>query len=132
MLHTARPKKLVVALVILASTAVVAFAAYRVREAVLFAHLSDSEKKVIGVWTWTSIDAVGRMKIRPDHRLVMWFIESKRDEDRPDARSVIHGRWRVEGTEFTYVYDAGQGSLSGQEHHGPLSDFGVGVTRVAK
>ncbi|HYJ04493.1 MAG TPA: hypothetical protein VEX43_05125 [Chthoniobacterales bacterium] len=130
MVKTTRQKRLLIALVILAGSAVVAFAAFRVREAVLFARLSDTEKKVIGVWTWTSIDAVGRMKIRPDHRLDMWFIESKRDEDHPDARSVIRGRWKIEGTEFRYVYDPGQGSLSGQEQHGPLADFGVRITRV--
>src|SRR5437870_5303151 len=130
MLSATRHKKLLVALVLLAGSAVVAFAAYRIREAVLYSRLSATEKQVIGVWTWTTIDAVGRMKIRPSHGIDMWFVESKRDEEHPNARSIIRGRWKIEGTEFRYVYDLGQGSLSGQEHHVPLADFGVGMTRV--
>jgi hypothetical protein len=130
MLSATRHKKLLLALVLLAGSAVVAFAAYRIRDAVLYSQLSTAEKQVIGVWTWTTIDAVGRMKIRSNHRFDMWFIESKRDEEHPDARSIIRGRWKIEDTEFRYVYDPGQGSLSGQEHHGPLADFGVGMTRV--
>jgi hypothetical protein len=127
---TTRHKKLLLAIVLLAGSSVVAFAAFHIREAVLFSRLSSTEKQVVGVWTWTTIDAVGRMRIRPNHRLDMWFIESKRDENHPDTRSVIRGRWKIEGTEFSYVYDPGQGSLSGQEHRGPLADFGVGIAKV--
>ena len=64
MLHVTRHKKLLLALVFLAGSAVVGFATYRIRDAKLFSRLSATEKQVIGVWTWTTIDAVGRMRIR--------------------------------------------------------------------
>ncbi len=131
MLNVTRRKTLLVVLVILASSTIVAFAAYQIRDAVLFARLPDTEKKVIGVWTWTTIDAVGRMRMRPNHRFEMWFIESKRDEEHPDSRNIIHGRWTVEGTEFKYICDPGQlGQVQPEQQRIPISDFGDGMKRV--
>jgi len=132
MLNATRRKQLLLALAILAASAVVAVAAYCVREAVRFARLSEPEKKVIGVWTWTTIDAVGRMTIRPNHRFDMWFIESKSDQDHPKSRDVTHGRWKIEGDEFVYTYDPGQlgGLLAAKEHRGPVADFGGSMRRV--
>ena len=132
MLNATRRKQLLLAFAILAASAVVGVAAYRVREAVLFARLSEPEKKVIGVWTWTTIDAVGRMRIRPSHRFDMWFVESKSDEDHPASRHVTHGSWRIEGDEFVYTYDPGQlgGFLAAEEHRGPVADFSGSMKRV--
>src|SRR3954469_16435899 len=116
MLHAARYKKLLLALALLACSAVAGYATYRIRDAVLFSRLAPTEKQVIGVWTWTTIDAVGRMRMRPSRQFDMWFVEEKSDEDHPDPRLVTHGHWRVEGAEFIYAYDPGQ--LGGQ-----LKDF---------
>ena len=126
-------RKLLLALMLLAGSAVIAFSGYRMRDAVLFARLSESEKKLVGVWTWTTIDAVGRMRIRPNHRFDMWFIESKHDEDHPDRRYAMHGRWRIEGAEFIYVYNPGQlsGGLPTEEQRGRLTDFGKSITKVS-
>lgn len=129
MLSVARNKQFLVALVMLAASAGVGFAVYHVREAVRFARLSDTEKKVIGVWEWTTMHAIGRMRIRASHRFDEWFIESERDEDHPESRLVTHGRWSIEGAEFVYVHDPGQlgGQLLALEHpHIPLSDFADG------
>jgi hypothetical protein len=125
MLRATRHKKLLLALALLVGSAVVGFAIYRIRDAVLFSHLSIPEKQVIGVWTWTTIDAVGRMRMRPSHRFDMWFVEEKSDEDHPDSRYVTHGRWSVEGPQFVYIHDPGQlgGQLQPEEHRIPLSDF---------
>jgi hypothetical protein len=129
MLTATRKKQLLLALAVLAASAVVGFATYRIREVVRFARLSDTEKKIIRVWEWTTIDAVGRMRIRANHRFDEWFIESERDADHPPARLVTHGRWSIEGAEFVYVHDPGQlgGQLLALEHpHIPLSDFADG------
>ena len=132
MLHVTRHKKLLLALVFLAGSAVVGFATYRIRDSVLFSRLSATEKQVIGVWTWTTIDAVGRMRIRPSHRFDEWFIESERDEDHPDSRSVSHGRWSIEGAEFVYFHDPplSEALRDWKPPHIPLADFGDGMKKV--
>ncbi|HKP02457.1 MAG TPA: hypothetical protein VJU77_03760 [Chthoniobacterales bacterium] len=129
MLSATRHKKLLLALVLLAGSSVVAFAALRIRDAVLFSHLSATEKRIIGVWEWTTVDAVGRMRIRPNHRFDEWFLESERDEDHPDSRSVTHGRWSIEGAEFVYVHDPHY-PFALEHPHIPLSDFGDGMKKV--
>lgn len=129
MLSATRHKKLLLALVLLAGSAAVAFAISRIRDAVLFSGLSTTEKQVIGVWTWTTIDAVGRMRIRASHRFDEWFIESERDEDHPDSRLVTHGRWSIEGAEFVYVHDPGY-QFALEHPHIPLSDFRGGMKKV--
>jgi hypothetical protein len=132
MLRATRHKKLLLLFVLLAVSAVAGFAAYRIRNAVLFSQLSATEKRVIGVWTWTTIDAVGRMRMRPSHQFDMWFINSKSDEDHPDPRLVTHGRWSIEGTQFVYIHDPGQldGQLQVDEYRIPVSDFGDGMKKV--
>jgi|SRR6476660_7283380 len=133
MLRATLHRQSLLALVILATSAVVAVATYHVREVLLFARLSDTEKKVIGVWQWTTIDAVGRIRIRANHRFDVWFIESERDEDHPDSRYVTHGHWSIEGGEFVYIHDPGQlgGQLVALEHpHIPVSDFGHGMKKI--
>ena len=127
MLSATRHKKLLLALLLLAGSAVVAFAAYRIRDAVLYSRLSATEKQVIGVWTWTAIDATGYMRIRPNHRFDQW------SEDYPDARYVTHGAWSIEGAEFVYIHDPGQLSEELRDWkppHIPLSDFGAGMMKV--
>ena len=125
-------KKLLIVIAVVAASLLVTVGAYAIHEAVLFAQLSAEEKTTIGVWGWTTIDAIGRMRIRPNHRWDIWFIESGRDEYFPRARLVTHGYWKIEGSQFTYVNDPGQlgGLLPVQENHIPLSDFGSGMKKL--
>lgn len=125
MLSATRNKQLLFALIIVAASAGVGFATYRVREAVRFARLSETEKRVIGVWEWTTMHAVGRMRIRASHRFDEWFVESERDEEHPESRHVTHGRWSIEGAEFVYVHDPGY-PFALDHPHIPLSDFADG------
>jgi hypothetical protein len=108
MLNTTRRKSLLVALVILASSAVVAFAAYRVREAVLFSRLSEAEKKIVGAWSWTYLESVGRMIFTADHRVKEGF--PRRDEEQPprsdrDFAYGTFGTWRLEDDVLILVTD---------------------------
>ena len=123
MLKATRHKKLLLILALLAGSAVAGYATYRIRDAVLFARLSDSEKKVIGVWTWSSIDATGYMRIRANHRFDEWFDESK---------SVTHGRWSIEGADFVYIHEPAlsEALRDWKPPHIPLSDFGDGMKKV--
>jgi hypothetical protein len=118
-------------LVLLVGSAIFAFTAYRFRDTPFLAHLQAPEKRIVGVWEWTTIDAVGRMKIHPDHRYEMWFVETKRDEDHPNPEYVMHGQWRIEGQEFIYIEDPNP--LTGRvfaAQRGPLADFGPYTKRV--
>jgi len=102
MLSATFSKKRLLGLVLLGACAAIAVTGYRLRDTALLARLQAPERRLVGLWTWTTIDASGRMRIRSDHRFDMWFIESKSDEDHPDPRYVTHGPWRVEGREFVY------------------------------
>jgi hypothetical protein len=125
MLSAKRNKQFLFAVIILAASAGLGFAIYHVREAVRFVRLSETEKKVIGVWEWTTMHAVGRMRIQASHRFDEWFVESKHDEEHPESRHVTHGSRSIEGAEFVYVHDPGYPFA--QEHpHIPLSDFADG------
>jgi hypothetical protein len=125
-------KKLLIALLVIVGGAGGAVAADKVYEGVLFARLSPPEKKTIGVWGWTTIDAIGRMRVRPNHRWDIWFIESQRDEDHPNRRLVTHGRWTIDGTDFIYINDPGQlgGKLPVETNRIPLSDFGPHMMKI--
>src|SRR5215831_17894963 len=108
MLHATRGKKLLFALVILASSAIVAFAAYRVREAVLFARLPEAEKKIVGAWSWTYLEGVGRMIFTPDHRVKEGF--PKGDDERPprsdrDFAYRTFGTWHLEHDVLVLITD---------------------------
>ena len=123
---------LLLALVLLVGSTVVVFTAYRFRDTAFLARLQDPEKRVVGLWTWTTIDAVGRMRIHSDHRFDMWFIESKSDEDHPDPRYVAHGQWRIEDQQFIYTDDPEplRGGIPAAEQRGSLADFGPYIKRV--
>ncbi len=88
--------RLAIALVVV----LVAFAAYSICQAVLFARLSDTEKKIVGAWSWTYIEGVGRMIFSADHRVKEGFPPD--DSDKPavhdrDFTYLLSGSWRVEG-----------------------------------
>jgi hypothetical protein len=127
-----RRKKVLIVIAVVVASLLVTVGAYAIHEAMLFAQLSAQEKTTIGVWGWNTIDATGRMRIRPNHRWDIWFIESERDEYFPKARLVTHGYWKIEGKQFIYVNDPGQleGLLPVKENHIPLSDFGSGMKKV--
>jgi hypothetical protein len=132
MLRTTRHRTLLLLLVVLMASSIIGFATNRVRDAILFSHLSAAEKQVIGVWTWTTIDAIGRMRIRSDHTFDEWFVEPEREEDHPDSRSVSHGRWSIEGAEFVYIHDPplSEALRDWKPPHIPISDFGDGMKKV--
>jgi hypothetical protein len=100
MLDTTRRRTILVALLIALSVAIVAITAYQVRQAVLFGRLSDIEKKVVGAWSWTYIEGVGRMIFSADHRMKEGFppddLNKSAVHDR-DFTYLLSGTWRVEG-----------------------------------
>jgi hypothetical protein len=100
MLSATRHKKLLLALLLLAGSAVVAFAAFRIRESVLFSRLSPTEKKIVGAWSWTYLEGVGRMIFTADHGVKAGF--PPEDPDKPAIRDrdftyLSSGMWHVEG-----------------------------------
>jgi hypothetical protein len=100
MLSATRHKKLLLAFILLAGGAVVAFAACRIRDALLFSRLSEAEKKIVGAWSWTYLEGVGRMIFTADHRVKEGFPPP--DATRPAVRDsdfeyLLSGTWRVEG-----------------------------------
>ncbi|MEY2506474.1 MAG: hypothetical protein QOH01_803 [Verrucomicrobiota bacterium] len=108
MLSATRHKKLLLALILLAGSAVVAFAACRIRDALLFSRLSETEKKVVGAWSWTYLEGVGRMIFTADHRVKAGFPPP--DSTRPAVRDrdfeyLLSGTWRVEGDILTTEID---------------------------
>ena len=101
MLKIARGRNFLVALIIVAIAAVVVgFVAYQIRQAVLFARLSATEKKIVGAWSWTYVEGVGRMVFTADHKVKEGFPPD--DPNRPAIRDsdftyLSSGTWRVEG-----------------------------------
>lgn len=101
MLNTPRNRKLLVRLAVGAVAAVVLiFVADQIYQAVLFTRLSETEKKIVGAWSWTYIEGVGRMVFTADHRVKEGFPPS--DSTRPAIRDgdfeyLLSGTWRVEG-----------------------------------
>ena len=83
MLSTTR-RRFFVALVIALSVVLVTVAASQIRQAVLFARLSDTEKKIVGAWSWTYLEGVGRMIFTADHRVKEGF--PPEDPDKPAIR----------------------------------------------
>ena len=74
--------------------------AYQIYQAVLFARLSATEKKIVGAWSWTYLEGVGRMVFTADHRVKEGFPPD--DPNRPAIRDndftySLSGTWRVEG-----------------------------------
>ena len=132
MLSATRVRTVRLGLVLLVASAVVAFTGYRLRDTALLAWLQEPERRVVGLWKWTVSDAEGRMRIFADHRVEHWFVDQKSDEDHPDPRDVIHGRWSIQGSDFVHINDPGQidGGLAVEEHRIPISHFGNGMWRV--
>jgi hypothetical protein len=101
MLNTPRSRRLLVRLAVIAVAAVVlSFTAYQIHQAVLLARLSETEKKIVGAWSWTYLEGVGRMIFTADHRVKEGF--PPLDPNRPaihdnDFTYSLSGTWRVEG-----------------------------------
>ena len=100
MLNATRCKKLLVTMVVLASSIFVALTVHYVRQVVLLARLSPAEKKIIGAWSWTYLEGVGRMIFTADHRVKEGFPPD--DPNKPAVRDrdftyTLSGTWRVEG-----------------------------------
>lgn len=100
MLKANRGRKVLVALVIAAAITLAAVAANQIRQAVLFARLSDTEKKIVGAWSWTYIEGVGRMIFTADRKVKEGFPPD--DSEQPaihdrDFTYLLSGTWHIEG-----------------------------------
>ena len=88
-------KKLVIAIIVLLAAAAVAlFARHPVRDAVYFALLSPSDKKMVGEWKSYSIGGVMVTTHRPDHT---WTSVGGCLDVTTD------GRWSVDGGDIVYT-----------------------------
>ena len=100
MLSTTLRRKLLVAVLIALVVALAGVAGYYARHAVLVARLSDAEKKIVGAWSWTYIEGVGRMIFGVDRRVKEGFPPD--DPEKPavhdaDFTYLLSGIWHVEG-----------------------------------
>ena|SRR5207248_698035 len=97
---SARHKKGLATLGVLATAALVAVAAYPIRDAVRFARLSPTERKLVREWKAYTICGVVTFTVRPDHT---WTATGTDDDSPP-----LHGHWRVEGDDILSEVDPGQ------------------------
>ena len=100
MLNRTRHEKFLMVLVVAAAVAALAVAGYHVRQRMLFARLSPAEKRIVGAWSWTYIEGVGRMIFSVDHRVKEGFPPD--DPEKPavhdrDFTYLLSGTWRIEG-----------------------------------
>ncbi len=100
MLNHPRRQPLLIALIVALGIAAAGFAAYQVRQAVLFARNSVTEREIVCEWSWTYISGVGRMVFSADRRVKEGFPPD--DPDEPAVRDrdftyLLSGTWRVEG-----------------------------------
>lgn len=90
-------KKLVIVIVaLLAAAAVVTFARQPLRDAVYYALLSPSEKKVVGEWKSWSIGGLIVTTHHPDHT---WTSVGG------CLDGISHGRWSVDGADIIHTLD---------------------------
>ena len=94
MVKEPRKKLVIVTLVLFAAAAAVTVARQPIRDAVYFALLSSSEKKMIGEWKGYSIGGVMVTQHRPDHT---WTSVGG------CLDGTTEGRWRVDGTDIVYT-----------------------------
>src|SRR4051794_32907448 len=94
MVNVSRKKLVIAVAALLAAAAVITFARQRIGDAVCFALLSPSEKKMVGVWKSYSIGGVMVTTYHPDHT---WTSVGGCLDVTTD------GRWRVDGTDIVYT-----------------------------
>jgi hypothetical protein len=97
---SATRRKLLFALVVALCVILVAVGASQIKQAMLFARLSDTEKKIVGAWSWTYLEGVGRMIFTADHRVKEGF--PPEGPNKPAIRDrdftyLLSGTWHVEG-----------------------------------
>jgi len=91
----------------LVSIAGMTLAARQVRQAWLIAHLSPTEKAIVGAWSWTYHSGIGRIVFAADHKVKEGF---PRDADRALIRDSdfaygTFGTWCLEGDVLVMVTD---------------------------
>jgi hypothetical protein len=91
-------KKFIIAVAVSTAAALAIFAVHRASDAVRFAFLSATEKKVVGEWKIYSIGGEIVTTIRPDHTWTS--IGGCLEPAEP-----INGRWRVDGSDIVYTID---------------------------
>ena len=92
-----RKKAIITTVAVVAAVASITFAAHPIRDAVCFALLSPTEKKLVGEWKSGTVVNT----LRPDHTF------TGIGGCLPDA-GPGRGRWRVEGTDIVYEIDQQQ------------------------
>jgi hypothetical protein len=97
----ARQKKIVVTLVGVAAVVTIALAAHPIRDAVRFARLPATEKKVVGEWKTYTICGIVSTRFGADHT---WTATGP---DKDDGRP-LRGHWRVVGNDIVSEVDDGQ------------------------
>jgi hypothetical protein len=75
--------------------------------------ISPAERRIIGIWEFTGLDATGRVVFRSDHKIVDLF----RDGDGPEAKWVptSWGTWRLDGNEIVTDEEMLVGDYSASE-----------------
>jgi hypothetical protein len=59
--------------------------------------LSPNEKKLVGTWEFTGIDATGRLTLRADHTSETLFPDM---DDSTKWEVLLRGSWRLEGNDL--------------------------------
>jgi hypothetical protein len=62
-----------------------------------FAQASSLEKRIVGTWQFSMMDATGRMIFRADHTYSTLFPFSRGDDGLRDWTVVFKGTWRIDG-----------------------------------
>jgi hypothetical protein len=92
----------------LLSIAGVTLAARYVRQAWLIAHLSATEKAIVGAWSWTYISGTGRIVFAADHKMKEGFPRGADHALIRDSDFVYgtFGTWCLEGDVLVMVTDS--------------------------
>ena len=65
--------------------------------------LSANERRLIGTWEYTTVDAIGRLRFYADHKVALWFVDSA--EEGIEPRDAFNGTWRVDGDQVALNID---------------------------
>jgi hypothetical protein len=86
-----------------------------------------AESRVIGTWEYSTLDAIGRMRFYPDHKMAWWFVETPEESIEP--KDAVYGKWSIRGAYLVCDLDYGphfkdSGLTPPPAHQSlPLADF---------
>jgi hypothetical protein len=86
-----------------------------------------AERRVIGGWEYSTLDAIGRMRFCPDHKTAWSFVEGSAESIEP--QEAVYGTWQIRGMypvcdmDYTAVFK--DSDMKPPPSHGklPLADF---------